>query len=124
MRATTLLIALLMLAVAGLSGLVLFGASDSVVDLDQRIYDRATGGVHWKSGSAVCPGPYRVPIELFICIRDQHRRELGKCPRLERVAFGTDRLQRPTVSMEGSTPYCEGEPAGQFSAGMNLVHDR
>jgi hypothetical protein len=123
MRATTVLIAFLVLAVAGLSGLLLLGASDSVVDLDQRIYDRASDGTHWESGFAGCPGPHRVPVELFICFRD-HDRTRGKCPQLERVEFGTDRLGRLTVSMEGSTPYCNGEPEGRFRVGMTLVHGR
>jgi len=124
MRATTLLVALLVLAVGGLCGLVFFGGADSMGELDQRVYDRASDEMHWESGSAVCPGPHRVPIELFICIRDHDRQKLGKCPRLERVEFGVDRLGRLTVSMEGSTPYCNGEPAGRFGVGMTLVRKR
>jgi hypothetical protein len=124
MRATTLLVGLLVLAVGGLCGLVVFGGADSLGKLDQRVYARASGDMRWESGSAACPGPHRVPIELFVCIRDHDRRKLGKCPRLERVEFGTDRLGRLTVSMEGSTPYCNGEPAGRFSADMTLVRER
>ncbi len=123
MRATTLLVAVLVFAVVGLCGLLLFADAGSIGELDQRVYDRAGDGGRWESGFAVCPGPYRVPIELFVCFRD-HERKLGKCPQIERAEFGADRLGRLTASLEGSTPYCTGEAAGRFRVGMTLVRGR
>jgi hypothetical protein len=115
---------LIVLALGGLCGFLFFGGIDSVGEIDPRAYDRASAGTHWESSSVVCPGPYHVPIELFVCLREHDRRKLDKCPRLERATFGVDRLGRTTVGLEGSTPRCDGEPAGRFGVGLTLISGR